>query len=71
MVLKPLPWTWMTWWYVPWLGEMEWTVGVEQAAVTKTKSCWLLELHCGEATHWETDLETRREPEDEGRRLHQ
>lgn len=41
-------------------------MGVEQAEETKTKSFWLLGLHCGEATHWETDLETRREPDDGG-----
>lgn len=45
---------------------MEWTVGVEQVEETKTKSFWLLGLHCGEATHWETDLEMRREPDDGG-----
>lgn len=57
----------MTWWYDPWLGEMEWTVGVEQAEALKERlpevplACW----HCGEATHCEVALETRREPEGE------
>lgn len=55
----------MTWWYDPWLGEMECTVGVEQEEVLKEKPsevplvCWQF----GEATHCEVDLETRREPE--------
>ena len=67
MSLKPLPWMWMSWWYDPWLGEMELTVGVAQAAVLKERPfevllvCW----HCGVATHWVTALETRREPEGE------
>lgn len=58
---------WMSWWYDPWLGEMEWTVGVEQAEALKERPsevslvCW----HCGEATHSGADLETRREPEGE------
>lgn len=43
---------------------MEWTVGVEQAEVLKVKLLvWLAWSHCGVATHWEADLETRREPE--------
>lgn len=56
---------WMTWWYDPWLGEMELTVGVEQVEVVKETPpevllvCW----HCEEATHSWTALETRREPE--------
>lgn len=43
----------MTWWYDPWLGEMEWTVGVEQEEALKEKPpevplvCWQF----GEATH--------------------
>lgn len=55
----------MTWWYDPWLGEMELTVGVEQVEVVKETPpevllvCW----HCEEATHSWTALETRREPE--------
>lgn len=46
---------------------MEWTVGVEQAEALKERlpevplACW----HCGEATHCEVALETRREPEGE------
>lgn len=53
----------MSWWYEPWLGEMESTVGVEQAVVLKKRpdvslDCW----QCGEATHSWFDLETRRDP---------
>lgn len=50
----------MTWWYEPWLGEMERTVGVEQVEVLKERpfevvlDCW----HCEEATHCGAALET-------------
>lgn len=54
----------MTWWYDPWLGEMELTVGVEQVEVLKERPsevslvCW----HCGVATHCGAALATRRGP---------
>lgn len=65
--LKPLPSMRMTWWYDPWLGAMEWTVGVEQLEVLKERppDVLLVCSHCEEATHGGAALETRRGPDEE------
>lgn len=67
MLLKPPPSMWMTVWYEPWFGEMDWTVGVEQADTVKETPLddSLVGRQRGEATHSGVDLVTRSEPEED------
>lgn len=58
---------WMTWWYVPWLGEMEVTVGVEQEEMTKERPSEVVfsSEQSGTTTQAGASLATRGAPAEE------